>query len=574
LKVALPGAAAEGAGGITAALAGVTIPAWLGYLVAAGSVAAVGVGIQQDHDRGLSPEVTSRYPYLRNPREAPTTSSPYAGGGGPGAQQDRRGRGDPGYGASVDPNWSPVLDVAGPKPGTYRTRDGRELPIPGQAAPPLPETPNVSSYMPPVVTEVPKGSSSTPNLPYNGTANPYGYTGGGSGIDAAILANVPAGKYDASGDLSKGLGDCSSAVEDLVNILDGQSTAGRSMSTGNEAQWLSAHGFVQGQGGPGDFRVGFNSSHTQATLPDGTPFNWGSDAAAARGGVGGTGADDPAFTSHFYRPVSGNPASAAYPGADSMGLTSADLTLRNAGQRVNDTQHTEEQAEARLNELKAKGTATDRQLEAAEYAVAKAKREHQDAIDGLTVAQDKYNKSAEKKGAGGSNSDAQSLGEGFLGGLGEMFGLDGSVFKDPSQFGLFKIFKGLMGLKFADSGQGGAGGGGGGTGSAPGGDGGGLGSILSIIPQAFGDLKVGSPKDAPGQFMPSNPGATGTGGIVLNPFAPPGAAGPGNQPQAPGGPNIDMSNSNFGYSPTAVQDQIQQSQIPAVRVGTLHGPAS
>jgi hypothetical protein len=43
----------------------------------------------------------------------------------------------------------------------------------------------------------------------------------------------------------------------------------------------------------------------QATLPGGTNFNWGSNEAAARGGVGGTGAFDPAFTSHYFRPVGG-----------------------------------------------------------------------------------------------------------------------------------------------------------------------------------------------------------------------------------------------------------------------------
>lgn len=130
------------------------------------------------------------------------------------------------------------------------------------------------------------------------------YSGGYPG-DAALLSHVPAGRYEQTQatDLTKGLGDCSSAVADLVNILDGRPTAGRSMSTGNEAQWLTSRGFLPtNQPVPGAFQVGFNPEHTQATLPGGTPFNWGSDAAAARGGVGGTGAWDPAFTSHFYRP--------------------------------------------------------------------------------------------------------------------------------------------------------------------------------------------------------------------------------------------------------------------------------
>ncbi|AYD87763.1 tape measure protein [Mycobacterium phage ArcusAngelus] len=139
--------------------------------------------------------------------------------------------------------------------------------------------------------------------------------------DAALLANVPAGRYtqEQRGDLTQGLADCSSAVEDLVNLMDGRPTTGASMSTHNADEWLTARGFVKGMGGPGDFRVGFNSSHMQATLPGGTPFNWGSDAAAQRRGIGGTGADDPSFTSHYYRPVTSVPGgSAAAAGAPGL----------------------------------------------------------------------------------------------------------------------------------------------------------------------------------------------------------------------------------------------------------------
>lgn len=139
---------------------------------------------------------------------------------------------------------------------------------------------------------------------------------GGYASDAALLANVPAGHYSQTGnaDLVKGLGDCSSAVEDLVNILDGRPTGGRSMATGNAAEWLTSHGFLPGMGGPGDFRVGYNSGHMQATLPGGTNFNWGSDASAqARGMDGSQGAYDPAFTSHYYRPAGGSPVPAPPP---------------------------------------------------------------------------------------------------------------------------------------------------------------------------------------------------------------------------------------------------------------------
>ncbi|AKQ06916.1 tail length tape measure protein [Mycobacterium phage Ovechkin] len=138
--------------------------------------------------------------------------------------------------------------------------------------------------------------------------------------DAALLANVPAGRYtqEQRGDLTQGLADCSSAVEDLVNLMDGRPTTGASMSTHNADEWLTARGFVKGRGGPGDFRVAFNPSHMQATLPGGTPFNWGSASAAARRGIGGTGADDPSLTSRYYRPVTSVPGGSAAAGAPGL----------------------------------------------------------------------------------------------------------------------------------------------------------------------------------------------------------------------------------------------------------------
>lgn len=174
-----------------------------------------------------------------------------------------------------------------------------------------------------------------------------GSSAGGGISDTELLSRVPAGSYQtpdeaagsASWDLTKGLGDCSSAVEDLVNLMDGRPTAGRSLSTGNAAEWLPQHGFLPGLGGPGDFRVGYNDHHMQATTAGGVPFNWGSDAAAARGGIGGTGADDPSFTDHWYRPMttpmssipgldgpllspSSAPSSPSAPGAASVPSTS------------------------------------------------------------------------------------------------------------------------------------------------------------------------------------------------------------------------------------------------------------
>lgn len=156
------------------------------------------------------------------------------------------------------------------------------------------------------------------------------------------------------------------------------------------------------------------------------------------------------------------------------------------------------------------------------------------------------------------DSGGEQLGQDIFSGIGEIFGF-GDIFPDPTQFGLFKIFKGLMGLKPKDGGAPGS------SGSLfPGGGGGGISGILSSIPQAFGDLNVGSPKDAPGQFMPLVPGS-GASAVLPSPFAPPNdpsrVAGPGN----PVVNNFDMSGSQYGASTTGVVDHIQQSQLPAIR---------
>lgn len=202
--------------------------------------------------------------------------------------------------------WSGVKDLLGATPfGGPDPTKGVQLPEnvhpkPGVSVIPLPgSTPAVE----PGYVAVPGSSDPFAALaPASGAnAAPSGYAG-----DAALLAHVPAGQYlqTQAADLTKGVADCSSAVEDLINMLDGVSTAGRQMATGNAPQWLASHGFVPtNKPVAGAFNVGFNDQHMQATLPGGTPFNWGSDAAAANRGVGGTGAWDPAFTQHYYRPV-------------------------------------------------------------------------------------------------------------------------------------------------------------------------------------------------------------------------------------------------------------------------------
>jgi uncharacterized membrane protein YfbV (UPF0208 family) len=146
------------------------------------------------------------------------------------------------------------------------------------------------------------------------------------------------------------------------------------------------------------------------------------------------------------------------------------------------------------------------------------------------------------------------LGQDLLGGILQEFGMDGSVFKDPTQFGLFKLFKGVMGLKPKD------GGGAGSDGSISGG-GGGMSGLLSLIPgishQPFGPLQSGSPGSAPGEFMPLMPGSSGGVNFPQIAAGAPGAAGPG---------NVDNSINISGVeNPGPAFDAANQANVPRMR---------
>jgi hypothetical protein len=613
LRLTLPAAAAEGAGGITTALAGISAPAWLTALVGGGAVAALGAGTGTAVDQGY--DVTSSrfgqrpgHTGAPPPADADLTRLP---GQNHGVPPSGRNPGDvvdkdtPGAVPMPGTNKWVIPDVdSGRKTYTYPTPQsssgGREPdqsqyfppaptpPPPTPAPPPLP-TPPVSAYVPPATPSPAAPAGPSPAAPgvvpvgppittsgfnwdavaqdesggnwsnddtghsghfgglqfslatwqaYGGdqfAANPkdatpeqqkmiadrvafYGYNGlapqglgawqviaqgkpavtaagistaskppnaspvsvtgspgspgalpssttgsgtpvfvtnwptglgggvspavpGATGSDQALLSRVPAGHYSQEGnaDLTKGLGDCSSAVEDLVNLLQGRPTGGREMSTSNAAAWLTAHGFVPTDTlVPGAFNVGFNTEHMQATLPGGTNFNWGSDAAAALGGRSGGGAFDPTqgFTSHYYLPAgANNPLPTGNPG-DPLNVQ-LDPTIPPGG--------------------------------------------------GQPQSAD----------AGAAKGKGEELGKNFVDGLFQAFGFDGTVFKDPRQFGLVKLGTALFNYfnKLGESitnptsasgnnanpnaPSGGSAGGGGG-----------VGSLLSLIPKPFGPPNV------------------------------------------------------------------------------------
>lgn len=274
-----------------------------------------------------------------------------------------------------------------------------------------------------------------------------------TGIDQAILSQVPAGRYTQTdgADLTQGLADCSSAVEDLVALMEGRPTGGRSLSTHNADEWLPANGFLPGAGGPGDMRVAFNSGHMQATLPDGTPFNWGSDEAAARGGVGSLGADDPALTSRYYKPA--NTAGFASPGATSTagGYAVDPQAVFDAESAVLKDQNELEQKRLRLLELQATGNAKQSELLAAQNDVAEQERDLQSSQSKLTEAkQGKLQKAKQSQKSGSSGGSGGGLGQfGELGSIAgsflkETLGLDGSFFPDIGGLGIVEMGGSLL----------------------------------------------------------------------------------------------------------------------------------
>ncbi|OCB57636.1 hypothetical protein A5677_16865 [Mycobacterium malmoense] len=175
------------------------------------------------------------------------------------------------------------------------------------------------------------------------------------------------------------------------------------------------------------------------------------------------------------------------------------------------------------------------------------------------------------------SSGGEQLGQDFVSGILEIFGIDGSVFKNPMDTGLFKGFKGLMSF-LTGGGKGqqqgmpasywqGAGGG-----AMPAMGGGdlfaGMGGMLQgIMPQPFGQIRPGGPAQAPDEFQPMLPGSGGNASL------PGGFTPSGNK--TVGGPQIDQS-INIGTingKPSDIHQTMVDVNVPRARqgVGSIPG---
>ncbi|MGV0850341.1 peptidoglycan endopeptidase [Mycolicibacterium phlei] len=113
-----------------------------------------------------------------------------------------------------------------------------------------------------------------------------------------LVNQVSGTPYIPGGDSPAGT-DCSGLVSWVTNAATGRPIYGDRFHTGNIEQELLERGFQYGTR-PGALVVGWNSSHTAATLPDGTPVSSGEGGGVK---VGGGGAYQPQFTKHMFLPV-------------------------------------------------------------------------------------------------------------------------------------------------------------------------------------------------------------------------------------------------------------------------------
>ncbi|WP_285033869.1 phage tail tape measure protein [Mycolicibacterium sp. lyk4-40-TYG-92] len=265
--------------------------------------------------------------------------------------------------------------------------------------------------------------------------------------------------------------DCSGTIARLVNRAVGGGGGGL-MTTKNAAEWLAARGFVEGTGGPDDFSVGWydhgpnpNDGHMAATLPGGINAEQGGKNGVFTLGAGAAGANDPQFDRHMYLPVDamfpegaggsggfggsfGGSGGGGSAGGSGSGPTGAERrALRNAAQKVDDTAKSVELAQKRLDEINADPKSKPSARAAAQERLNKAEREHQDALDDQAAKQEEVNQKVADRGSRGSKGDrdgksggpdGQSFAKDMLSGALEAFGLDGSVFSNPMEWGIWK----------------------------------------------------------------------------------------------------------------------------------------
>ncbi|MBE5453509.1 hypothetical protein E3G52_000373 [Mycobacteroides abscessus] len=248
-----------------------------------------------------------------------------------------------------------------------------------------------------------------------------GYAGGGPISIEQAAGDMAGAPYVRGGHSAAGV-DCSGAASVLVNAAVGQPLYGERMATANASEWLSARGAVMGRGPAGTLRIGWKNGgpgggHMAVTLPDGRNAESGGSVGKFTVGGGATPAQQ--------------------------------RQLRDAEQRVQDREFDVQQAQQKLEELKQQKTVKPSVQAAAEQRLAKAQREHKDALDDLSAKQEQVNSAESRRGAGGPGNgyaqggpDGKGFAKDMMSGALETLGFDGSVFSNPMEWGIWKLFTG------------------------------------------------------------------------------------------------------------------------------------
>ncbi|MGV9331053.1 transglycosylase SLT domain-containing protein [Nocardia sp. NPDC003726] len=240
-----------------------------------------------------------------------------------------------------------------------------------------------------------------------------------------------------------GADDCSGFISQLANIATGlPSNAGR-MSTANEGEWLAAHGFQNGIGGAGSFRVGWVNDpsmpaggHTAGTLPSGVNVESGGATGTVMYGGAAIGANNSLFNQHANLPMGAGPSTSGVGGigtGDSSGVTSSSVTYPQAPLpgRMSDQQIQQLQAEAAIdaanserNAVYANPNSTDRDKQAADLKYQQAQNARESTL------QSRAGDTASLSLPGIASKAAGILAQGFL----SFFGLENSIFSDSNPY--------------------------------------------------------------------------------------------------------------------------------------------
>jgi hypothetical protein len=137
-----------------------------------------------------------------------------------------------------------------------------------------------------------------------------------------LIHQVSGTPYISGGNSPAGT-DCSGLASWVANVATGRPAFGDRFHTANEESALLARGFKHGTA-PGALVIGWNSSHTAVTLPDGTAVSSGEGGGVK---VGGGGAFQPQFTHHMFLPMPPEQPQGGPPPADAVLVNAVNTEL-------------------------------------------------------------------------------------------------------------------------------------------------------------------------------------------------------------------------------------------------------